>query len=78
MTANIAAETLFGHTLAHMARERSAVALPPGGALIQLIERCFAEEAPVRAHDLDIAGARTMPQSWRTSPLDRWRVGWRW
>jgi two-component system nitrogen regulation sensor histidine kinase GlnL len=54
VAANVAAETLFGHALALVARERFAAAFPSGAGLMQLIDRCFSEAAPVRAHGLAI------------------------
>jgi two-component system, NtrC family, nitrogen regulation sensor histidine kinase GlnL len=55
MAANLAAEALFGHTLSLMAREPFTAAFPPGAAVSAMIDRCFSEEAPVRARGLDVA-----------------------
>lgn len=55
VAANTAAENLFGHTLALLARDRFKAALPPGAALVQLIDRTRIEGAPLRARGLGVA-----------------------
>ena len=45
---NEAAEALFGQGLALLARGRFKAALPPDSALVSLINRALAEDAPVR------------------------------
>jgi len=71
VAANVAAEALFGHTLATLSRERFGTAFPPGAALIQLIDRCFTDEAPARARGLDITvfGHPTLVADVAVAPL---------
>jgi two-component system, NtrC family, nitrogen regulation sensor histidine kinase GlnL len=51
---NEAAEALFGHGLSLLARGRFLSALPPGSALISLLERARAEGTRVRERGLEI------------------------
>jgi two-component system nitrogen regulation sensor histidine kinase GlnL len=55
---NEAAQALFGRGLAHLARERFALAFPAGSPIVRLIDRCVAEEGPVleRGLRIDIFG----------------------
>jgi two-component system nitrogen regulation sensor histidine kinase GlnL len=55
VAANEAAEALFGQGLALLARGRFKAALPPGSALVSLIDRALAEDAPVRERGVEIA-----------------------
>ncbi|HEY9219617.1 MAG TPA: ATP-binding protein [Phenylobacterium sp.] len=52
---NEAAQTLFGQGLGLLARGRFASALPPGSALVSLLERAINEGAPVREWGLAIS-----------------------
>ena len=52
--ANEAAQALFGHGLAHLARERFRPALPAGSPLAQLIDRCLVEDGAVRERGMRI------------------------
>lgn len=52
---NAAAEALFGHTMALLARDCFKAAFPPGATLVQLIDRTRIEGAPVRARGLEVA-----------------------
>ncbi|MFC3078069.1 nitrogen regulation protein NR(II) [Phenylobacterium terrae] len=52
---NEAAQTLFGQGLGLLARGRFAAALPPGSALVSLLERAIAEDGPVREWGLAIS-----------------------
>jgi two-component system, NtrC family, nitrogen regulation sensor histidine kinase GlnL len=73
VAANVAAETLFGHTLAPLARERFAAAFPAGAPLMRLIDRCLAEDAPARARGLDITvlGQTALVADVAVAPLTR-------
>ncbi len=51
---NEAAETLFGQGLGLLARGRFRAALPPGSALVSLIERAIEQDARVRERGLQI------------------------
>jgi two-component system nitrogen regulation sensor histidine kinase GlnL len=51
---NEAAEALFGQGLALLARGRFKAALPPDSALVSLINRALAEDAPVRERGVEI------------------------
>jgi two-component system nitrogen regulation sensor histidine kinase GlnL len=52
---NEAAEALFGHGLSLLARGRFAAALPPGSALVSLLERALAEGTRVRERGVQIS-----------------------
>ncbi|MDD3836887.1 MAG: ATP-binding protein [Phenylobacterium sp.] len=52
---NEAAQTLFGQGLGLLARGRFAAALPPGSALVSLLDRASAEGGPVREWGLAIS-----------------------
>jgi two-component system nitrogen regulation sensor histidine kinase GlnL len=52
---NEAAEALFGRGLALLARGRFKAALPPGSALVSLINRALAEDSPVRERGIEIS-----------------------
>jgi two-component system nitrogen regulation sensor histidine kinase GlnL len=52
---NEAAEALFGQGLALLARGRFENALPPGSALVSLVDRALAENARVREHSIEVA-----------------------
>src|SRR5215472_17592208 len=52
---NEAAEALFGQGLALLARGRFKAALPAASALVSLINRAHAEEAPVRERGIEIS-----------------------
>jgi len=52
---NEAAEALFGQGLGLLARGRFSAALPPGSALVSLLERAVAEQARVRERGVQIA-----------------------
>ncbi len=54
IAANEAAETLFGQGLAMLARHRFEDALAPDGALMALLRRARAEQAPVREHGVTV------------------------
>jgi len=51
---NEAAEALFGQGLGLLARGRFMAALPPGSALVSLLERAVAEGGPVRERGLEL------------------------
>ncbi|MFL5297246.1 MAG: two-component system sensor histidine kinase NtrB [Phenylobacterium sp.] len=51
---NEAAEALFGQGLGLLARGRFSAALPPGSALVSLLNRALAEGAPVRERGVQI------------------------
>jgi two-component system nitrogen regulation sensor histidine kinase GlnL len=51
---NEAAEALFGQGLALLARGRFKAALPPGSALVSLINRSLAEQGAVRERGIEI------------------------
>ena len=51
---NEASEALFGQGLALLARGRFKAALPPDSALVSLINRALAEDAPVRERGVEI------------------------
>ncbi|MBS0360598.1 MAG: PAS domain-containing protein, partial [Proteobacteria bacterium] len=51
---NEAAEGLFGQGLSLLARGRFSAALPPGSALVALLDRAIEEQAPVRERGLHI------------------------
>ncbi len=53
--ANEAAESLFGQGLGLLARGRFSAALPPGSALVGLLNRALAEDARVRERGLQIS-----------------------
>ena len=52
---NEAAEALFGQGLGLLARGRFSAALPPGSALVSLLERALKEQAGVRERGVQIA-----------------------
>ena len=52
---NEAAEALFGQGLALLARGRFKAALPPGSALVSLINRSLAEQGAVRERGIEIS-----------------------
>lgn len=52
---NEAAEALFGRGLALLARGRFKAALPPGSALVSLINRAIAEDGAVRERGVEIS-----------------------
>src|SRR5947208_4941582 len=52
---NEAAEALFGQGLALLARGRFKAALPPGSALVSLINRALAEDGAVRERGVEIS-----------------------
>ena len=52
---NEAAEALFGQGLALLAKGRFRAALPPGSALVSLLNRAIEEEAPVRERGVVIS-----------------------
>jgi len=52
---NEAAEALFGQGLGLLARGRFSAALPPGSALVSLLERALQEQAKVRERGVQIA-----------------------
>lgn len=52
---NEAAEALFGQGLALLARGRFRAALPPGSALVSLLNRALEEGARVREHGVEIS-----------------------
>lgn len=52
---NEAAEALFGQGLGLLARGRFRAALPPGSALVSLLERASSEGSPVRERGLEIS-----------------------
>jgi two-component system nitrogen regulation sensor histidine kinase GlnL len=52
---NEAAEDLFGQGLSLLSRGRLSAALPPGSALVSLLDRAVAEQARVRERDLQIS-----------------------
>jgi two-component system nitrogen regulation sensor histidine kinase GlnL len=55
VAANEAAEALFGQGLGLLARGRFRAALPPGSALVELLDRAIHEEARVRERGLQIS-----------------------
>ena len=54
VAANEAAEALFGQGLAFLSRGPIQAALPPGSALVALIDRCLTEGGAVRERGLDV------------------------
>src|ERR1700749_4320793 len=52
---NEAAEGLFGQGLALLARGRFSAALPPGSAVVALLNRAIQEQAPVRERGIHIS-----------------------
>jgi two-component system, NtrC family, nitrogen regulation sensor histidine kinase GlnL len=55
VAANEAAETLFGQGLGLLARGRFMAALPPGSALVSLLNRALVEGGPVREWGVEIS-----------------------
>src|SRR4029450_8218896 len=55
VAANEAAEALFGQGLGLLARGRCPPPLPPGSALVALLNRAFEEDARVRERGLHIS-----------------------
>ncbi|MEI6281554.1 MAG: ATP-binding protein [Alphaproteobacteria bacterium] len=51
---NEAAEALFGQSLSLLTRGRFDSALPPGSALVSLVDRALAENARVREHAVEV------------------------
>ena len=68
---NEAAEALFGQGLALLARGRFKAALPSDSALVSLINRALAEDAPVRERGIEIAlfGHPTFEADGAAAPL---------
>src|SRR5688572_13794346 len=55
VAANEAAEALFGQGLSLLSRGRFRAALPPGSALVELLNRAIEEDARVRERGLHIS-----------------------
>ena len=55
VSVNEAAEALFGQGLSLLAKGRFMAALPPGSALVSLIERAIEEGGPVRERGVEIS-----------------------
>ncbi len=68
---NEAAQALFGHGLAHLARERFRPALPAGSPLAQLIDRCLIEAGAVRERGMriDVFGQPAFEADGAAGPL---------
>ena len=72
---NEAAEALFGQGLGLLARGRFSAALPPGSALVSLLNRAIQEQAKVRERGVQITHSSGCLRSRPMAPRRRSAMG---